>query len=76
MKRPELFKGIRAAPKGVLLFGPPGTGKTLVGKCIAGQAKATFFSISASSLTSKWIGEGEKLVRILFALAREKAPSG
>ena len=75
MKRPELFRGIRAAPKGVLLFGPPGTGKTLIGKCIAGSAGATFFSISASSLTSKWIGEGEKLVRVLFTLARQKAPS-
>jgi len=75
MKRPELFRGIRAAPKGVLLFGPPGTGKTLVGKCIAGSTDATFFSISASSLTSKWIGEGEKLVRVLFAIARKRAPS-
>ena len=75
MKRPELFKGIRAAPKGVLLFGPPGTGKTLVGKCIAASVEATFFSISASSLTSKWIGEGEKLVRVLFALARQRSPS-
>ncbi|KAJ2880556.1 Fidgetin-like protein 1, partial [Coemansia aciculifera] len=50
--RPELFQGIRAPPKGLLLFGPPGTGKTLIGKCIASQAGATFFNISASSLTS------------------------
>jgi len=75
MKRPDLFTGIRSAPKGVLLFGPPGTGKTLIGKCIASQASATFFSISASSMTSKWIGEGEKLVKVLFTLARRKAPS-
>ncbi|EGD80238.1 mosaic virus helicase domain binding protein [Salpingoeca rosetta] len=75
MMRPDLFKGLRAMPKGVLLFGPPGTGKTLIGKCIASQSKATFFSVSASSLTSKWIGEGEKLVRALFAVARESLPS-
>ncbi|KAJ2779822.1 Fidgetin-like protein 1 [Coemansia javaensis] len=73
--RPELFQGIRAPPKGLLLFGPPGTGKTLIGKCIASQAGATFFSISASSLTSKWIGEGEKMVRALFAVARVRQPT-
>jgi len=47
----------------------------LIGKCIASQAGATFFSISASSMTSKWIGEGEKLVKVLFTLAQRKAPS-
>ncbi|XP_033217586.1 fidgetin-like protein 1 isoform X2 [Belonocnema kinseyi] len=67
--------GLRQPPKGILLFGPPGTGKTLIGKCIASQSKSTFFSISASSLTSKWIGEGEKLVRALFAVARVYQPS-
>ena len=60
---------------GLLLFGPPGTGKTLIGKCIASQSGSTFFSISASSLTSKWIGEGEKMVRALFAVARVHQPS-
>ena len=73
--RPDLFRGIRSAPKGILLFGPPGTGKTLIGKCIASQSAATFFSISASSLTSKWIGQGEKLVRALFLYARVMQPS-
>jgi ATP-dependent 26S proteasome regulatory subunit len=52
------------------LFGPPGTGKTLIGKAIASQSNSTFFSISASSLTSKWVGEGEKMVRTLFTIAR------
>ncbi|CAI2354235.1 unnamed protein product [Caenorhabditis sp. 36 PRJEB53466] len=74
-KRPDVFTGIRAPPKGVLLFGPPGTGKTMIGRCVASQCRATFFNISASSLTSKWVGEGEKLVRALFSVARLKLPS-
>lgn len=73
--RPDIFNGIRAPPKGVLLFGPPGTGKTMIGRCVASQCKATFFNIAASSLTSKWVGEGEKLVRVLFAVARLLQPS-
>lgn len=75
MLRPDIFTGLRGPPKGLLLFGPPGTGKTMIGKCIASQCKATFFNISASSLTSKWVGEGEKMVRALFYLARKMSPS-
>ncbi|KAL7303098.1 hypothetical protein TKK_0004311 [Trichogramma kaykai] len=75
MLRPDIFTGLRRPPKGILLFGPPGTGKTLIGKCIASQSKSTFFSISASSLTSKWVGEGEKMVRALFAVAQVEQPS-
>lgn len=75
MQRPDIFTGIRGPPKGLLLFGPPGTGKTLIGKCIASQVNATFFSISSSSLTSKWVGDGEKMVRALFAVARLHQPS-
>ncbi|CAH6999043.1 fidgetin-like protein 1 [Phodopus roborovskii] len=75
MMRPDIFTGLRGPPKGILLFGPPGTGKTLIGKCIASQSGATFFSISASSLTSKWVGEGEKMVRALFAVARCHQPA-
>jgi len=69
MLRPDVFKGIRAPPRGVMFFGPPGTGKTLLGKAIAAQSKSTFMSISASTLTSKWVGEGEKMVRTMFAIA-------
>ncbi|CAF0913628.1 unnamed protein product [Adineta steineri] len=75
MQRPDIFTGLRRPPKGLLLFGPPGTGKTLIGKCIASQSKATFFCVSSSSLTSKWHGESEKLVRALFAVARSRQPS-
>jgi SpoVK/Ycf46/Vps4 family AAA+-type ATPase len=75
MKRPDLFTGLRKAPNGLLLYGPPGTGKTLIGKAIAHESGATFFSISSSSLTSKWIGEGEKLVRVMFAVAAVREPS-
>ena len=69
MLRPDIFKGIRAPPRGIMFFGPPGTGKTLLGKAIACQSKSTFMSISASTLTSKWVGEGEKMVRTMFAIA-------
>lgn len=75
MQNPDLFQGLLAPAKGLLLFGPPGTGKTLIGKCIACESGATFFAISASSLTSKWVGEGEKMVRALFAVARCMQPS-
>ncbi|XP_026470181.1 fidgetin-like protein 1 isoform X2 [Ctenocephalides felis] len=73
--RPDIFTGLRRPPRGILLFGPPGTGKTLIGKCIASQSGSTFFSISASSLTSKWVGDGEKMVRALFAVANVHQPA-
>ncbi len=73
---PELFKKVGIEPpKGVLLIGPPGTGKTLIAKAVAHHTNATFIRTVGSELVRKYIGEGARLVRELFELAREKSPS-
>ena len=74
--KPELFKRIGIdPPNGVLLFGPPGTGKTLVAKAVAHETSATFIRIIGSELVQKFIGEGARLVREIFNLAKQKAPT-
>lgn len=76
LKHPELFEelGIET-PKGVLLYGPPGCGKTLLAKAVATEAGATFIAIVGSELVNKYIGEGARIVREVFALARKRAPA-
>lgn len=76
LKKPNLFKkvGIKP-PKGVLLYGPPGTGKTLLAKAVANSTNSTFIEVVASELVQKFIGEGAKLVKEIFELAKRKAPS-
>ena len=76
LKKPELFKKIGIdPPKGILLYGPPGTGKTLLAKAVAASTDSTFIEVVGSELVQKFIGEGAKLVKEIFQLAREKAPS-
>jgi 26S proteasome regulatory subunit T6 len=76
VKHPELFEALGIAqPKGVLLYGPPGTGKTLLARAVAHHTECTFIRVSGSELVQKFIGEGSRMVRELFVLAREHAPS-
>ncbi len=76
LKKPELFKQVGIQPpKGILLYGPPGTGKTLLAKAVAASTNSTFIQVVGSELVQKFIGEGAKLVKEIFQLAREKAPS-
>jgi len=74
LMRPDLFSGLRK-PRNILLYGPPGTGKTLLVKAVANESSCMLFVCTASAMTSKWHGEGEKLLRTLFQVARAAAPS-
>jgi proteasome regulatory subunit len=76
LKNPQLFERLGIEPpKGVLLYGPPGTGKTMLAKAVARESNATFIQLVASELAQKFVGEGARIVRELFELARRKAPS-
>ena len=76
VKHPELFDALGIAqPKGVLLYGPPGTGKTLLARAVAHHTDCTFIRVSGSELVQKYIGEGSRMVRELFVMARENAPT-
>ncbi|KAK2974354.1 hypothetical protein RJ640_021210 [Escallonia rubra] len=76
VKHPELFESLGISqPKGVLLYGPPGTGKTLLARAVAHHTDCTFIRVSGSELVQKYIGQGSRMVRELFVMAREHAPS-
>lgn len=76
MKQAEMFKKIGIKPpKGALMYGPPGTGKTLLARACAAQTNATFLKLAGPQLVQMFIGDGAKLVRDAFALAKEKAPA-
>eukprot|EP00954_Amorphochlora_amoebiformis_P012069 942939-Amorphochlora_amoeboformis.AAC.1 len=76
IKHPELFDSLGISqPKGVLLYGPPGTGKTLLARAVAHHTDCCFIRVSGSELVQKYIGEGSRMVRELFVLARQHAPS-
>ncbi|HID40681.1 MAG TPA: AAA family ATPase, partial [Pyrodictium sp.] len=74
--KPEAFSELGIEPpKGVLLYGPPGCGKTLLAKAVASMSSATFIRVVASEFVHKYVGEGARIVREVFRLARKKAPS-
>ncbi len=76
LKRPDLFTTVGIdPPKGVLLHGPPGTGKTILAKAVAQSTEATFLRVVGSEFVQKYIGEGARLVRELFELAKNKSPA-
>jgi transitional endoplasmic reticulum ATPase len=76
LKEPDAFKRLGITPpRGILLYGPPGTGKTLLAKAVANESNANFISIKGPEVMSKWVGESEKAVRLIFKKAKQVSPS-
>lgn len=76
IKHPEIFESLGISqPKGVIMYGPPGTGKTLLARAVAHHTDCTFIRVSGNELVQKYIGEGARMVRELFVMARQHAPS-
>lgn len=76
LKKPELFRKLGISPpKGILLYGPPGTGKTILAKAVANSTNTTFIEIVGSEIVQKFIGDGAKLIKEIFQLAKSKAPA-
>ncbi|XP_071018116.1 fidgetin-like [Oncorhynchus clarkii lewisi] len=75
MLRPDMFRGLGSAPRCILLFGPRGTGRTLLGRCMASQLGAPFLQLRGSTLATKWLAEGDKILQASFLVARCRQPS-
>ena len=76
LSNPELYTQVGIdPPRGVLMYGPPGTGKTMMAKAVASATSATFISVVASEFVQKYLGEGPRMVRDVFRLAKENAPA-
>uniref|UniRef100_A0A7J3ZIW3 AAA family ATPase n=1 Tax=Fervidicoccus fontis TaxID=683846 RepID=A0A7J3ZIW3_9CREN len=76
LKYPEVFEKMGISPpRGILLFGPPGTGKTLLAKAVATESEANFIAVRGPEILSKWVGESERAIRMIFRRARQAAPA-
>ncbi|CAB1450606.1 unnamed protein product [Pleuronectes platessa] len=73
--RPDMFSSLGPTPRCLLLFGPRGSGRTLLGRCLASQLGAPFLQLSGSTLATKWLADGEKIIRASFLVARCRQPS-
>ncbi|KAM6986402.1 fidgetin isoform 2-T2 [Aplochiton taeniatus] len=73
--RPDMFNGLSALPRSLLLFGPQGTGRTLLGRCLASEMGAAFLRLSGSALVTKWLGDGDKIIQASFLVARCRQPA-